>query len=197
MVRGKAHRSGSATDRGGCLDFQRVLNEIGQFFEREGFSYAVIGAFALHAYGLTRATTDLDFATEFSAQQNIIVFLEALGYKTLHVSSGYSNHLHSDPAMGRLDFVYVSGDTSRRLFGAARKLLVLEGASFPVPRAEHLAAMKIQAMKNDPERTFQELADILFIMRLPGINNIEIGDYFEKQGLRDRYNEIQRILETH
>jgi hypothetical protein len=173
-----------------------MIREVGQFFEREGFNYAVIGAFALHAYGLTRATRDLDFVTEFPAQQNLIKFLEALGYETLHVSSGYSNHLHRDPAMGRLDFVYVSGDTSRRLLGSARKLLVLAEIAVPVPRPEHLAAMKIHAMKNDPERTFQELADILFLMRLPGIDKMEIRDYFERQGLMDKYNEIQKIIET-
>jgi hypothetical protein len=42
--------------------------------------------------------------------------------------------------------------------------------------------MKIQAMKNDPGRTFQEMADTLFPMRLPGTDCGEIRDYFEKQG---------------
>jgi hypothetical protein len=181
---------------GGYLDFERMLKEVARFFEREDFNYAVIGAFALHAYGRSRATRDLDFVTESQAQQNLIAFLEGLGYETLHVSSGYSNHLHRDLAMGRLDFVYVSGNTSQQLFGSARKLLVLGEISLPVPRIEHLVAMKVQAMKNDPERTFQEMADILFLMQLPGINKTEIRDYFEKLGLIDRYNEIQKILET-
>jgi hypothetical protein len=139
------------------LDFERILKEVAGFFESEGIRYAVIGAFALHAYGRSRATSDLDFVTEFHAQPKLIAFLEGFGHETLHASSGYSNHLHRDVAMGRLDFVYISGETSRQLFGSARKLLVLGEMSIPVPRAEHIAAMKIQAMKNDPERTFQEM----------------------------------------
>lgn len=178
------------------MDFEKALKEIGQFFDKAGLNYALIGAFALHAYGLSRATRDLDFVTELAAQQRLIAFLEALGYETLHVSSGYSNHLHHDPAKGRLDFVYVTGETNRLLFESVRKLLVLADVAVPVPRAEHLAAMKVQAMKNDPERTFQELADILYIMRLPGIDMIEIKGYFERQGLMDRYYEIQKIIET-
>ena len=178
------------------MDFERVMREVGRSFEREGYNYAVIGAFALHAYGLTRATSDLDFVTELPAQPNLIPFLEALGYETLHVSAGYSNHLHRDPALGRLDFVYVSGETSRLLFESARKLLVSADLSLPVPRVEHLAAMKIQAMKNDPERTYQEMADILFLMRLPGIDKTEIREYFKKQGLADKYDEIEKILKT-
>jgi hypothetical protein len=181
---------------GGRLDFSKAIREIGRFFERGGFNYAIIGAFALHAYGLTRATQDLDFVTESAAQEKLIAFLEDLGYRTLHLSSGYSNHLHRDPSRGRLDFVYVSGGTNRLLFESTRKLLVLGDISIPVPRPEHLAAMKIQAMKNDPERTFQEMADILFLLRLPGIDRVEVEEYFKKQGLIDKFNEIRKILET-
>jgi hypothetical protein len=178
------------------LDFEKAMKEIEHLFEREGFSYAVIGALALHAYGMTRATRDLDFVTESSAQKKLILFLEALGYETLYASSGYSNHLHPDPAKGRLDFVYVSGETSQLLFASTRRMLVLEDISLPVPRAEHLVAMKIQAMKNDPERSFQEMADILFLMRLPGIDIDEVREYFEKQEMVDKYNEIKRIIEA-
>jgi hypothetical protein len=178
------------------LDFERVMREIGRFFEREGLNYAVIGAFALHAYGLTRATRDLDFVTEFSAQQNLVAFLNSLGYETLYLSSGYSIHLHREPAMGRLDFVYVSGETNELLFGSICKMIRMEGISVPVPRAEHLAAMKIQAMKNDPKRTFQEMSDILFLMNLPGIDKNEIKEYFEKCGLIEKFYEIQKLIET-
>jgi hypothetical protein len=176
------------------LDFARVIREVLGFFGREGFPHAVIGAFGLQAYGLSRATSDLDFVTEFSAQARLVPFLESLGYETLHLSAGYSNHLHADPAMGRLDFVYVGGDTGRQLFGSTRIMPVMKGISLAVPRAEHLAALKIQAMKNDPERTFQEMADILFLLRLPQINEEEIRGYFEKQGMIEKYNEIRKIL---
>lgn len=178
------------------MDFSKVIRAVAPFFEREGFAYAVIGAFGLHAYGLTRATSDLDFVTDFQAQAKLVSFLVDIGYETLHLSSGYSNHLHSDPAMGRVDFVYVTGDTSRQLLGSAKKLLVLGDVSVAVPRPEHLAAMKIHAMKNDPERTFQEMSDILFLLRLPQIDRTEVRGYFEKQGMMDRYNEINKILEA-
>ena len=173
------------------MDFARVLRLVVQFFDGEGIAFAIIGAFALQAYGLNRFTSDLDFVTDFQAQSKLIPFLEKLGYETLHVSSGYSNHLHADPAMGRLDFVYVGGDTSRQLLGSARRLHVLSGTPVAVPKAEHLAAMK-----NDPERAYQEMADIQFLLRLPEINEEEVKEYFEKQGLLDRYYEIKKVLKT-
>jgi hypothetical protein len=175
------------------LDFARVLSTLTGFFEREGIPYAVIGAFGLQAYGLGRATMDVDVAAEAEAQGRVLVFLESLGYETLHVSAGYSNHVHAMPAMGRVDLVYVGGDTGRLLFGQCVRTLELGERRLPVPRPEHLAAMKVQAMKNDPRRTLQELADIQFLLGVPGVDEEEIRGYFERAGLLERYLEIKRL----
>lgn len=176
------------------MDFARVLDKLAEFFEREDLPYALVGAFGLQAYGLSRATLDLDFVTDFRSQAKLLPFMESLGYETLHASSGYSNHVHPDPALGRVDFVYVRGETARLIFEGATTFLPAGDRSVPVPRPEHLAAMKIQAMKNDPQRTFQELADIGFLLRLPGIDEEEVRGYFEKQGLGHRYDELKKIL---
>lgn len=174
------------------MDFARVLGRVADFFAREEYEYAVIGAFGLHAYGLTRATSDLDFATQAEAQPKLLAFLVSEGYETINVSPGYSNHVHPDPALGRVDFVYVAGATSRRLFEGCKRI-ALAGRMVPVPRPEHLAAMKVQAMKNDPERTLQEMADVRFLLGLPGVDEAEIRGYFEKSGLTERYEDIKRL----
>jgi hypothetical protein len=175
------------------VDYGKVLGTLATFFQREGFRCAAIGAFAMHAYGLSRATLDLDMATESEAQPRLIPFLESLGYETLHRSPGYSNHLHPHPDLGRLDFVYVSGETSRLLFGGGGTTLQLGEHVVPVPRPEHLAAMKIHAMKQDPSRTLQDMADIEFLLRLPDVDEAAICGYFERSGLRERYLEIKRL----
>ena len=175
------------------MDFARVLSTLAEFLEGEGIPYAVVGAFGLQAYGLGRATMDVDLVAEVGARQRVLAFLEALGYETLHVSSGYSNHLHPVPAMGRVDFVYVGGDTGRLLFGQCSRALDLGERHLPVPRPEHLAAMKVHAMKNDPGRTLQEMADIQFLLRLPGVDEEEVRGYFERAGLLERYHEIKRL----
>jgi hypothetical protein len=175
------------------LDFGKVLGTLAAFFEREGFRYAAVGAFGLHAYGLTRATLDLDLATESEAQPALVPFLESLGYETLHRSPGYSNHVHPLPDLGRVDVVYVSGETSRLLFAGGGTTLTLGEHRVPVPRPEHLAAMKVHAMKNDPARTLQDMADIQFLLRLPGIDEAEVRAYFEAAGLLERYREIERL----
>jgi hypothetical protein len=164
------------------------------FLEGEGFPVAVVGAFGLHAFGITRATQDLDLVTDVAARSILVAHLESLGYETLYVSEGYSNHLHEDPKLGRVDFVYVGGDTRRILFEGCRDRFILGGRPVRVPRAEHLVAMKVQAIKNDPARSFQDLADIRSLLLLPDVDHAEVERYFARAGLLERWHEIRKTL---
>ncbi len=176
------------------MDFSRVVAEVAGFLEGEKAPFAIVGAMGLHAYGLSRLTVDLDFVTSSSVQDRLVSFLESRGYETLHRSTGYSNHLHADPALGRVDFVYVDEETARRIFSRPGTNLRFGHRQVPVPRAEHLAAMKIHAMKNDPGRALQEMSDIRFLLRLDGVDEDEIRGYFEGAGLLERFLEIKRTF---
>lgn len=176
------------------MDFGRVLKTVAGFLEEKDFRYAVVGGFALAAYGLPRTTLDLDFVVESAIQESLIQFVESFGYRTLHRSTGFSNHKHADPLWGRLDFIYVNEDTSRELFSGCRQLPGLRDRTIPVPRPEHLIAMKVSAMKSDPGRTLKEMTDIRFLLKLPGVDHHKAKSYFDRQGLGDRLDEIKRTL---
>jgi hypothetical protein len=110
----------------------------------------------------------------------------------LYRSAGYSNHVHALADLGRLDFVYVDSETGRLLFRGGATLQLGEHR-VPVPRPEHLIAMKVHAMKNDPSRTLREMADIQFLLSLPSVDEAEVRAYFEQSGLLERYLEIKRL----
>lgn len=80
----------------------------------------------------------------------------------------------------------------RKLFENMRRVAGPGESVVPVLSAEHLAAMKIFAMKNDPTRILAELEDIRFLLTLPDIDRDEIRGYFEKHELGDLYAEIER-----
>lgn len=176
------------------MDFARAFDLVAGFLEGRGVSVAVVGGLGLHAYGITRATFDLDVVTAADAQAALVDFLEAEGYETLHRSPFYSNHVHREPARGRLDFVYVDAGTARLLFPVCRPLLELGARRALVPRPEHLVAMKAQAIRNDPTRALQDLADVLALLRLPGVDVDEARGYFERAGLRGEWDEVRRRL---
>jgi hypothetical protein len=174
------------------VDFGREIDEVGAFLTAAGHAWAVVGGVALAGYGHPRMTLDLDLATEAAAQDALVAFMEARGFVTLHRSSGYSNHLHADRARGRVDVVYARGETSQRLFVGLRSVPGPGGRTIAVPRPEHLIAMKVQAMRDSPERTWQELADIAYLSGLEGVDRAEVRGYFEKNGLKERWDEIER-----
>jgi len=98
------------------MKFKKTFQLLIDFFERERIDYALIGAFALKAYGYTRATQDVEFIARQKDQKKIIVNLESLRFETLYSSTGYSNHLHPLSGLGRIDFVYVKGGHSGKHF---------------------------------------------------------------------------------
>ncbi len=167
-----------------------VLEMIAGHLESEGHPVALVGGLGLAALGLPRATLDLDLLVPAEAQGGLIEFMEERGYETLHRSSGYSNHLHPDESLGRVDFVYVRGETRDRVFSSAVEISGPDGIGVLVPLPEHLAAMKVLAMKNDPGRRLQELADIARLLELPGVDREEIQQYFERHGMTEEWREL-------
>ena len=59
-----------------------------------------------------------------------------------------------------------------------------------VPRPEHLIAMKVQAMKDSPDRTWQDLVDIGYLLRLHGVDLEDVRAQFSRAGLENRWREL-------
>lgn len=167
------------------MNFARVLQLISDFFEGVNQPFAVIGALGLATIGVSRATFDVDIVAPGEIQGALVDFLESEGFRTEHRSTGYSNHVHSNEELGRLDVVYIRGATAEQVFGGTEIKEGPGGVSLPVPRPEHLAAMKIFAIKNNPMRVLRDLDDVQCILNVPGVNRDEILSYFKKQGLED------------
>lgn len=169
-----------------------MLGAVSGFLEEKGIRYAVIGGVALASYGFFRQTVDFDFVVEASVREDLIGFMESRGYKTLRQASGYSSHDHPDQAWGRVDFMYVNEQTSEQIFGSRRFGPGPRGVQIPLPKPEHLIAMKILAIKNDPSRASQDMVDIRRLLTLPGVDHQEVRGYFERHGMGERFDEAER-----
>ncbi len=172
------------------MNIKAIFQSLIGFFKQAGIDYALVGAFALKAYGYLRATEDVDFLLRGAYQSRVIAYLESLGYETIYRSAGYSNHVHPLAKLGRIDFIYVEGETADIMLSEAKPLLLIDDISVRVVKAEHLIALKVFAMKNDPERSFKEMADLQYLLRLPGLDPEEIRGYFEKYGQMEKYDEL-------
>ena len=172
------------------MDVTRVLDLVRPFFESRREPYALVGGLALLAYGAPRATFDVDLLAARSVRDDLVGFLEGNGFETLGVQPGFSNHQHSDPALGRLDIIYVSGTTADAVFAGCTLRPITRTAEAPVPRAEHLVAMKVQAFAKDPTR-YSDLADLQFLLALPGLDSDEARAHFDAAGLPEYFERLR------
>jgi hypothetical protein len=173
------------------MDVARVLGLVRPFFEQRREPFAVVGGLALLAYGAPRATFDVDLLAPRRVQDDLVAFLEERHFTTLSVQAGFSNHQHAEPALGRLDVIYVSGTTAEAVFAGCSGKTIAPGVEVPVPRAEHLAAMKVQAFAEDRTR-YSDLADLQFLLSLPELDQAQVRGYFESAGLPDYYEQLRR-----
>jgi hypothetical protein len=173
------------------MDVARVLDQVRPFLESRNEPYALVGGLALLAYGAPRATFDVDLLAPRRARDGLVAHLEAKGFATLGVQPGFSSHQHPDPALGRLDVIYVSGATADEVFAGCSRRAISGGLDAPVPRAEHLVAMKAQAFAADRSR-YSDLADLQFLLALPGLDAAEARGYFEAAGLAEYFDRLRR-----
>jgi len=174
------------------VDLSRTLEPAAAFLDEQGFRWALIGGLAMQAYGFSRVTMDVDLLVEAGEREAVVSFMESLGYETLHASEAFSNHLHSEPARGRVDFAYVDAATADRLFAACRLVPGVLGRTVAVPSPEHLIAMKVHAAKNDSSRLLREMGDIEYLLRHGGVAPRDVRHYFEAAGLLRWYDELTR-----
>lgn len=174
------------------VDLSRALEQVATFLDAHRHRWAVVGGLAMQAYGFSRTTQDVDLVVEATAKNAIVSFMESLGYETLHASGGFSNHVHTDQRLGRVDFVYIDAPTADRLFAASRRVAGIHGRALVVPTPEHLIAMKVHAAKNDPSRALREMADVEYLLRQPGVEPQAVRRYFEAAGLLRWYDELTR-----
>lgn len=149
------------------------------------------GGFALAAWGSTRATADLDLIVDETRRDEVLSRIAAEGFETLFDSEGFTNLLHPDPELGRLDLIWVEGETSRKLFAAAVQRPGPGGKAVPAPKVEHLVALKVRAIQGRATRALRDGPDLAHLLSLPGIDENEVRGYFARAGLLELYERLR------
>ena len=172
------------------MQFDEVLRSFAEFFGQNRIRYAVIGGLAMQVWGRSRFTRDIDFVVPRSEQPRVIAFAESIGFETLHAGVGYSNHLRA--GTDRVDFMYVDEQTATSIFAGASIRRIVGDVDAPVARPEHLAMMKAISMKDAPQRIVFEGEDVRTLLAVPGVDRKAIRDYFDKHGLLELFDAIER-----
>ncbi len=175
------------------MDLRRVFGIVKVACEAAGARWAVIGGVAMNAYGHARNTFDVDIVAESVYRVGILDGCAKSGFRVLHDVPAFSNLLHDDRDLGRLDFMWLDEITGSRIFRAARVLSVPDGPDVLVPAPEHLVAMKVKGIQNQPTRVFRDATDIQHLLRIPDLDDNQVRESFAKADLMDLYERLREL----
>jgi len=162
----------------------------------KNISCVLIGGFAVNYYKVTRQTADVDFLITRSDFERIHPDLEKEGYKKEYLEDAFAR-LKSDSAyLMDLDFMFVDKETLDKIVAGAKELTIAN-QKFIVPSLEHLIALKLHSIKNQPKlRKIKDLPDIIGLIKTNNMNAKNEG--FRKMCLRygteELYSEILKGL---
>lgn len=178
------------------MDFELVFRELLQKFDRQDIRFALIGGFALHVAGFTRATQDIDFIVDGDDINKVKEIMSKIGYELTHESSDFSNYWHPMGPLGCVDFLHAHRKYAREMLKRARKHEILGNVEVPVLLPEDVIGLKVQAVVNDPKRRPLDMADIEYLLREEGENlNLEvIREYFNLFDMGDKLEEILKRI---
>ncbi len=163
---------------------------------RAGLPYLVIGGHAINVYCEPRATLDVDFLVRKSDGPKWTSLLSSEGFKPGPDRGAF---IQFSPPYGvewRLDLMLVNDQTFEKLATGAQMVSIL-GVSAAVPKAEHLVALKLHALKHGhPERFEKDFGDVMGLLRNARLDPRSplIVQLFEQFGTNELY---ERVLKRH
>lgn len=182
------------------MNFNKVIATVISELESCGVRYALIGGFALAMRGVQRATMDLDFILALEDLDVADGIIRSHGYQREYRSENVSHYLSPESDWGRIDILHSFRRPSLRMLETADLLEVSPGLSLRVAKIEDLVALKLQALRNDPQREPGDWADIRLLIQAAAVQEKDIdwerlAEYLEIFSLKDRLAELKSCYE--
>lgn len=177
------------------MKYHTVFNLLSDIFNKSGIKSILIGGFAVNYYKVTRQTIDVDFLITKDDFNKIKNLLENEGYKEDEKKEIFVRLKGDLPYMIDIDFMFVDESTFDKIVDNGKEIKIA-GENFIVPSIEHLIALKLHAIKNNPERKYKDLIDIIGLIKKNRINikEAEFRDICCKYGTEELYKEILNLV---
>jgi hypothetical protein len=165
------------------INLRKTLNDAHSVLQQAGVAHALIGGFALAAYGQHRATADIDLLADGTKKEII---------KTELIKKGFELKYESDEVLqfmglGFLDVLLANRPLSQQMLKQAQ---LNQELNIYILKPEDIIGLKIQAYKNDTSRELQDKADIQKLLALPKIDLAEVKKYAD---LFDEWSIIEKL----
>ncbi len=158
------------------MDLRKTLNLAIEALSKNKIDHALIGGFALAHYGVLRATQDIDLIVNGDDVEKIKNAILKAGFKLAFES----NEILQFSGPGYLDLILAKRPLSLEMLSKAK---VSKNLGLKIISAEGIIGLKIQALTNDPNREFKDLADIQSLTQeVQNLDWIQIKNYADLFG---------------
>lgn len=138
---------------------------IAEACERTGTSVVLIGGQALGAHGYPRLTLDVDFLITEDDFNPLPALLCEAGYREVVRTDVAAKFSSDSEDLIDIDFMFVDPKTFEKIKEEGKEASY-EGRLFRIPKLEHLIALKLHAIKQQPKvRELKDLSDIVELIR--------------------------------
>jgi len=177
------------------MDFKLVFSKLLVAFTDQDVRYALIGGFALGAWGVPRGTVDIDFLVHHGDMEKVDTIMGELGYECRYRTENVSQYVSPLQIFGEIDFLHAFRTLSLRMLDRAEDRKMFGGSlSVRVLKIEDLIGFKVQAIANNEARKGMDMADIeaLIAFHIADIDWTLIEEYFALFRLDDLFRELRR-----
>jgi len=175
------------------MDFELVLKSIVTRLNEENVNYAIIGGYAFGLLGISRNTFDLDLLVDKKDRETLKRILSFYYYEIKYETENIAQFVSILKDFGEIDVIYSFRKPSQEMLKRAKKIKILNNQiETSVLCPEDLIGLKLQAIKNDPERyerDIQDIKDLVFHYKTELDYNI-LKKYFDMLELTHLYDEL-------
>lgn len=172
--------------------YPTLFDMIAVEFKKANIPHILVGGFAVNSYNVLRATQDVDFLIEKNLYPKVSALLKKFGYEESQQTDISRRLSKLDQTSIDIDFLLVDQKTMEGIQKEGRQITIV-GQSFLTPSLQHLMALKLHAIKQNPKN--REVKDLPDIIRLIRENRVDVfSDEFKslctKYGPPNIYSKI-------
>lgn len=176
------------------MKYPTIFDFIATEFKKAGIDFVLIGGFAVNAYDFTRQTKDIDFMIADQDYEKAKKVFENAEFQEFEHEKTFSRW-RTNCAPPILDLIFTDRSSLTKLIEHGTEKTIA-GRHIKVPSLEHLIAMKLHAMKQQPER--REWKDWIDVIQLIKVNHVDVkADHFRELCLKFGTEELYRRIVDH
>lgn len=137
--------------------------------QRRGIRVFIVGGYAVNAHGFSRMTQDSDCLIVADDLKKADEVFREDGFIMSRKLQSHARYFNADCVPPLVDVLLVNESTFGKMW-PERIACEFHGHALQIPRLDHLFAMKLHAIRNQPDRVSKDLLDICELIKVnPGV----------------------------